>query len=552
MIKIKKIILVQVLVLVIILSLFCSSTIALTNISPVNKAQCNIIITKEIATTVAGTKLMELAKADSYTIMQDIQILTDAEGILGYVFNLQPQGYVVITAFYDLPPVLAYSLTSCFSDEKNGDAPLCTMLKSDIRQRLTHLSIISSDIINDRHLLWNNLQQGELPVSMNDFCQWPSEGSTAYGGWLETTWTQSAPYNNFCPIDLASSVHSVAGCPSVAMAQILNYHETTNSIVFNDTDDYYHNYGGNNYWIDNDYQTYEFPSFPELNNYLNTLVLHYQQQTILTDDDVAALVFACGVASKQVYHPNGSGTFGVNQAFDAYRRFGFTDVKLLDDEDPNVYTHVQENIQNGLPVHLAVVNEAWTSGHNLVIDGYNTEGFYHLNFGWGGPSDGWYLVPDELPYNLNFLEGVIVDIFDAYDESHLKGSGMLNWDSVKKGSTINGSFTLENIGNPGETIDWEIVDYPTWGTWTFTPANGLNLTPESGPISIEVSVKTSVKKNAHYTGHITIKSLADPKDFCVIHVSLTTPKSFEYHSIFIDFLRDHPNLFPLLQRILGC
>jgi len=116
----------------------------------------------------------------------------------------------------------------------------------------------------------------------------PIEGTTATGGWLETTWSQTTPYNNFCPIDLASGARSVAGCPSVAIAQILNYHETTNNIILNDTDDYYHSYSGNNYWIDNDHVTYDFPSFPELNNYLATLMSHYQQQIQITEDDIAA------------------------------------------------------------------------------------------------------------------------------------------------------------------------------------------------------------------------------------------------------------------------
>ena len=35
---------------------------------------------------------------------------------------------------------------------------------------------------------------------------------------------------------------------------------------------------------------------------------------------------------------------------------------------------------------------------------------FHLNFGWGGPYNGWYLLPDEIPYGLTVIEGAIVDI----------------------------------------------------------------------------------------------------------------------------------------------
>ncbi|MFH2096233.1 MAG: C10 family peptidase, partial [Bacteroidota bacterium] len=70
-----------------------------------------------------------------------------------------------------------------------------------------------------------------------------------------------------------------------------------------------------------------------------------------------------------------------------------------------------QNIIDSLPVHLAVVDPSWSSGHNVVIDGYNTDNYYHLNFGWGGASNGWYLLPDGIPYSLTVIEGVIVDIY---------------------------------------------------------------------------------------------------------------------------------------------
>ena len=45
-----------------------------------------------------------------------------------------------------------------------------------------------------------------------------------------------------------------------------------------------------------------------------------------------------------------------------------------------------------------------------MVDGYNTDDFYHLNFGWGGSYNGWYLLPDEIPYGLTVIEGAITDI----------------------------------------------------------------------------------------------------------------------------------------------
>ena len=67
------------------------------------------------------------------------------------------------------------------------------------------------------------------------------------------------------------------------------------NIAFNDTDDYFHSYEGNNFWIDDDHEVYDFPSFPELNSYLDILVGHWRNDTQLTDNDKAAINLHAGL-----------------------------------------------------------------------------------------------------------------------------------------------------------------------------------------------------------------------------------------------------------------
>jgi hypothetical protein len=350
-----------------------------------------------------------LGQLDGFTPGEPIVVWCEGRSaVLYYRFDLKPQGYVVVAGDYGLPPVIAYSLTGAFGSETDTTNPLANMLRQDLRHRLQNLPALPEPIRQQRHAAWVEYLDADAADRL--FQQWPPPGTTSTGGWLETTWHQNAPYSDLCPMDLVNGSRSVAGCPAVAMAQILNYRERINGTRFDDGDDYYHAYGGNSFWIDNDYVTYDFPSFPELNAYLDTLVGHYQSATPLTDQDKAALTFACGTAATQVYNAAGSGTFGVDQAFDAYIRFGCDTIELLDESDTDLYSRLSRNMKNADPAHLAVVNPTWTSGHNLVVDGYNTDGFYHLNFGWGGPYDGWYLLPDDMPYGLTVIEGIIVDI----------------------------------------------------------------------------------------------------------------------------------------------
>ncbi|MBN2587903.1 MAG: C10 family peptidase, partial [Candidatus Fermentibacteraceae bacterium] len=219
----------------------------------------------------------------------------------------------------------------------------------------------------------------------------------------------SAPYNMYCPLDLVTGQRSVAGCPAVAMGAILNFHEETNTTRFDDGDDYYHNYH-EYYWIDDDHEAHDFPSWPELNILLDTLEAHYAEGSV-TVEDRAAIVYASGAACRQVYTSSVSGTFGVGQAYDAYVRFGFEDCQLLDDAADSLLEKLAQNMMDGMPAHLAIIDAVPQYGHNVVLDGYNTDEFFHINFGWGGASNGWYSFPlSGMPYGMNFIEGVIIDI----------------------------------------------------------------------------------------------------------------------------------------------
>ena len=232
-------------------------------------------------------------------------------------------------------------------------------------------------------------------------------------GFLGSHWTQDYPYNQMCPRDpMAGYSYSYAGCPAIAMGQIINYLRTTQDTRFSDSDDYYHSYSGRKYTIDDDWEALQFPSFPFLNEMLDSIDAAYQRDERLSDELAAALVFACGTALTQVYTSQGSGTYSVDQAFEAYQRFGFTDCVLFRDPDSLMYATLIANLQAGYPAHLAVENPAGTVGHNVVVDGYReSDGKFHINFGYGGTLDNWYDIPDpDFYYGMTKMEGIILNI----------------------------------------------------------------------------------------------------------------------------------------------
>lgn len=359
-------------------------------------------ISEDDAQAIAVEHLYHFSNGN-YSINGVVSIPNDRGNIIAKVYELLPVGYIVVPASALFKKVIAYSFESTFGEigEKN---PLYMMLKADITNKIRYYSKNAKFNSDEKQ---PNLQEYSIKQNRTErFEQWPSVGD----GWLKTNWTQTAPYNNLCPMDPITQVRSYAGCPSVAMGMILDFHRNTNNTIFDDNDDYYHNYAGRNYQIDDDYEEINFASFLQLNDFLDTLNMHWANNQALTATDKAALVFACGVACKQVYTSEGSGTFGVDQALEAYLRFGFSTVHLLDENDEDLWVRIQQNIKDTMPAHLAVVDEAWQTGHNVVVDGYNTSDYYHINFGWGGSYNGWYLLPGEFPMGLTVVEGIVLDI----------------------------------------------------------------------------------------------------------------------------------------------
>jgi len=132
---------------------------------------------------------------------------------------------------------------------------------------------------------------------------------------------------------------------------------------------------------------------------------------------------------------------------------------------------------------------------------------------------------------------------DCSDES-------LNFDDVKPGETVTGTFTVENVGDSGSYLNWEVDSYPGWGTWTFTPSSGTGLL--SGDTkTVNVKVVAPNEQNQQYSGKIKVVNSADPNDYENIDVSLATPQNMpRSHQPMSLLLLQLLERFPLLEQFL--
>lgn len=134
----------------------------------------------------------------------------------------------------------------------------------------------------------------------------------------------------------------------------------------------------------------------------------------------------------------------------------------------------------------------------------------------------------------------------------LECEGNFNWTEIEPGETVTGSFTVENIGTPLSHLNWMILQWPSWGTWTFTPSSGDNLKPENGVVNVQVSVEAPHSDIPdEYYGKIRIINEEDDSDYCTISASLVTPMnkgSINSQSFFL--LERIIQRIPFLEKML--
>ena len=303
-----------------------------------------------------------------------------------------------------------------------------------------------------------------------------------------TLWNQTAPYNNNCPV--VNKQTCVTGCVATAMAQVMKYHnwpETGQGIV-----------------------SYRGPGGKNLKMNLGHTIFQWEDMLDSYDDSsseeaceaVATLMQAAGYSVEMDYSPNGSGAASINIApalgnyfkYDRSLKYLLRDYYTLSEWEDMIYN----SLKNCGPV---IYNgQAGIGGHSFVCDGYSADGYFHFNWGWGGLSDGYFLLDALDPIHqgiggadggFDYLQDIIIDIrpdktgdstwsFQMYAHNYPEysidedeyGPFLLidtSFYNYGPGSIINSyvGFTFKNIDNPKEE-----PLYAVYSTETIMPLYG--------------------------------------------------------------------------------
>lgn len=290
-----------------------------------------------------------------------------------YIFNIgREEGFIIVSGDDRTPAVLGCADRGHF-DTDNIPANMQAWLDNCERQIAA-------------------LRESQAELSL------PLSTHQAIPAMTTSQWNQGEPFNSLCPVFFNGN-RAVTGCVATAMAQILYFHrqEAVKAL-----------------------QTAILP-YECITNWMGYgrlsvsglpggTPLEWEEMTDKYDARatesqkaaVATLMYACGAAvemdyADQTYGSKASGRsimtalkkyFGFDASGTLERKYQYTEEQW----DSIIYSE----LSLGRPVILAG-ETAQREGHAFVVDGYDGDGRYHINWGWGGLSDGFYVLRDLTP-----------------------------------------------------------------------------------------------------------------------------------------------------------
>lgn len=204
-------------------------------------------------------------------------------------------------------------------------------------------------------------------------------------------YNQDAPYNDLCPIDHTTGKRSVTGCVATALTSIARYYEYPkqgqDSISYTTSK-------GLKLSMNFANNTYDWENM--LKSYNGKLSQYTEEQR----NAVATLMRDMGYAVQMGYGSDASGAMREPTTIGVVQYMGFDSIlnyreRTDYDNDDQWIAVLKDNLDNDLPVYYTGQGDG--GGHAFICDGYNENDFFHINWGWGGLSNGYFSVRNMNP-----------------------------------------------------------------------------------------------------------------------------------------------------------
>ena len=242
--------------------------------------------------------------------------------------------------------------------------------------------------------------------------------TTSVAPFLTSTWSQCRPYNDYCPVAESDNDQymiyggrACTGCVATALAQMMYYYKWpargvgSKSYTFDLTTCN----GTESMTLGADFSQSEYQwdlmkdqyLYMDKNNYgyfdenwhIYIKVIDENGDTI-TDPNgihgnaVAKLMSDVGIACEMMYGYNGSGTYTYYAYYALKDNFNYAVGYNYRDEYEGDWDEMLRGwLDYKFPVYCS---GSGSGGHAFIFDGYDNEGRFHVNWGWGGYYNGYF------------------------------------------------------------------------------------------------------------------------------------------------------------------
>lgn len=309
-----------------------------------------------------------------------------ADAACYYVFNADGgRGYVIVSGDDRTVPVLGYSLTGSYNPDSIPEN-MRAWLQGYADQIEALDEQKTSSAVTDRS---SETKSGAQDDDMDALAPAPDASSrmnapkAAISPLITSKWYQDRPYCMRCPV--VGDYYCYSGCVATAMAQVMYYHRWPAAVAADIP-----SYTTRTLKLD-------IPGVPagtpiEWDKMTDT----YTNPTYPTAADwaVANLMSIVGTSVEMNYNTNESGTSPYKIA-PALRDYFDYDENLYFAERKNcTIAQWDDLLYNELVCHRPILYGGNSSGggHAFVVDGYDGDALYHVNWGWGGYCDGYFAI----------------------------------------------------------------------------------------------------------------------------------------------------------------
>lgn len=298
-----------------------------------------------------------------------------------YAFNVKGGGFVIVAGDDRINQALGFSDEGQLDFENMPDN--LKALLDNYQEQIEYLQV-HPELKVPQHIISNNRSVIVEPL-------------------IKAHWGQFKPYYLQCPKSSNGS-YSKVGCAGVQMAQIVHFWQypiTCGPIAG-------YNCPALGITIE-ELPATTFDYSKMLNSYCHW---DFDRQDVVQDtytedqaQEVAKLCRYVGQAARMNYSPSGSGTDG-DKKLAGMKILGYNPDAISISRSDGYTNEAWEDLMKveldaGRPIMYGARNETSDVGHAFIFDGYDTEGYFHINLGWFGVSDGWFLTTVINPYYLN-------------------------------------------------------------------------------------------------------------------------------------------------------